>query len=82
MEKNTLDLLEKSVRIVKDAIDSGQKVDLSSDYFAHEEKLIFTIEISKVNDEFTKLDFGLISKEQAASLVRLHRSANNEKAEG
>jgi hypothetical protein len=76
METTVSNILENKIKIVKDAIGSGQQVEIYSDYFAQDEKLVLRIEITKVNDEFTKLDSGLISKEQAEQLLRLRDSTN------
>lgn len=76
METSVSDVLEQKMKIVKGAIDSGQRVEIYSDYFSQDEKLVLRMEIKKVNDEFAKLDSGLISKEQAEQLLKLRDSTN------
>lgn len=70
-QRNELKVLEEKSKIAKKAITSGQNVDIYSDYYAQDEKLVIRIEIKKTNEEFFNLQEGMISKEQAEQLSTL-----------
>lgn len=70
-QTDKLNDLQEKFEIAKKAISSGQDVDVYSDYYAMDEKLVFRIEIKRTSDEFFNLQENMITKEQAIKLIEL-----------
>ena len=68
---NKLINFDANFEMVKKAISSEQDVDVFSDYYAMDEKLVFRIEIRRTNEEFFNLQENMISKEKAEQLIKL-----------
>jgi hypothetical protein len=51
-QTNKLKALEEKFEMAKQAISSGQEVDVFSDYYAQDEKFVFRIEIKKNERKF------------------------------